>query len=108
MQSRKGEDGGVTGLDGAAELGSHGALVADHVGPSAAKACRTHCFVGIHHDVVAGSLSDGVVVVVDGGLRVVVVAVGNDLSDVAGLHCVVAILVHERIGLLHPTFIVQR
>ena len=97
----------MTRLDGAAELGAHGAFVADHVRPGAAQAGRADGFMGVDHDVVLGRLDDGIVVMVDDRLAVVILAVRDDLADVAALDGVVAILVHEVVGLLHPALVIN-
>ncbi len=107
LQAGEREDGRVAGLDGAAELGAHRTFVADHVGPGATQAGRTHGLVGIDHDMVLGGLHNGVMVVVDEGLAVVVLAVRDDLAHIAALHGIVPILVHEVIGLLHPTLVID-
>ena len=95
-------------LDGATKLCAHRTLITNHIGPRAAQACGTHGLVGIHHDVVFGSFGDGIVVVVDGGLRVMIVAVGNDLTDIATLHGIISVLIHQLISLLHPPLVVLR
>ena len=64
--------------------------------------------MGVHHDVMLGSLFDAVEVVVVHRLRVVVVATRDDVAHVARLHGVVAIAVHQRVGLLEVAFVVLR
>ena len=107
LQAGEREDGGVAGLDGAAELRAHRALVADHVRPGAAQARRAHRLVGVDHDMVLRGLHDGVVVVVDERLAVVILAVRDDLAHVTALHGIVAVLVHQVIGLLHPALVID-
>ena len=80
LQACEGIDGGLTRVDAGAELVAHSALVADHVGPRAAQSRRTHCLVGVDHDVVLGGLGDGIVVVVDQGLAIVILAIGDNAS----------------------------
>ena len=106
LEACEGQDGGVAGVDAAAELGAHGALVADHVGPCAAEARGAHGLVGVDHNVVLGGLDNGAVVVVDDGLAVVVLAVGHDVAHIAALDGIVAILVHEVVGPLHKALVV--
>ena len=64
--------------------------------------------MGVHHDVVLGSLLDAVEIMVVGRLRVVIVATGNDVAHISALHSVIAILVHEAVGLLQMALIVDR
>ena len=64
--------------------------------------------MGVDHDAVLGSLGDGVVVVVDERLAVVVLAVGDDFAHIAALDGVIAILVHQVVGFFHPALIVDR
>ena len=56
--------------------------------------------MGIDHDMVLGSLGHGIEVVVDHPLSVVVLTAGDDVAHVAALHGVVAILLHELVGLV--------
>ena len=98
----------MAGLDALAELGAHGTLVADHVGPSAAQARRAHSLVGVDHDMVFGGLHDGIMVVVVDGLAVVAFAKGDDGAHVATLNGIVTVLVHQVICLLHPSFVIHR
>ena len=95
-------------MDALTELGAHGALVAYHVGPGAAEACGAYRLVGVDHDVVLGGLDNGVVIVVVDGLAVVPFGKGDDGADVAALDGVVAVLVHQVIGLFHPALVVHR
>ena len=107
LQAGEGEDGSVAGMDAFAELGTHGAFVAYHVGPCAAEARGAYCLVGVDHDMVLGGLDDGVVIVVVDGLAVVPFGKGDDGADVAALDGVVAVLVHEGVGFFHPAFVVD-
>ena len=63
--------------------------------------------MGVHHDVVLGSLLDAVEIMVVGRLRVVIVATGNDVAHIATLHGVVAVLVHKTICLLEMALVVE-
>ena len=63
--------------------------------------------MGVHHDMVAGSLADREQVMVDQGLAVVVLPVRDDIAYVAAFDGIVAILVHQSVGLLHPPFIIN-
>ena len=97
----------MAGVDEAAIFAAHCALVADHVGPGAAKAGRTHCLVGVHHDMVLGGLDDGVVIVIDERLAVVMLAVRDDISHITALYGIVSVLVHQGVGLLHPALVIN-
>ncbi len=94
-------------MDALAELGAHSALVANHIGPGATEARGAHRLVGVDHDVVLGGLNDGVMVVVVDGLGVVALGEGDDGADIAALHGVVAVLVHQVVCLLHPALVVD-
>ena len=108
LQTGEGQYYGVVGIAAAESLvlRASGALVAYQVGIGAAKARGTGCLVGVDHDVVLGGLLHGIEIVVVHGLRVVMVAAGNDVSHVTGLHGVVAVIIHQLVGLLHPSLIV--
>ena len=108
LQTGEGQDAGVVGAI-AAEclvLRAASALVADEVGIGAAETGGAHCLVGIDHDVVAGRLLDAIEVVVVHGLRVVVVAARDDVADVAALYGIVAVPVHQLVGILHVALVV--
>ena len=107
LQAGKRQNGGVSRFDAAAELGAHGTFVADHVGPGAAQSRRAHCLMGIDHDVVLGRLHDGVVIVVDDGLAVVSLAVRQNMTHIAALHRIVAVLVHQVISPFHPSLVID-
>ena len=62
----------------------------------------------IHHDVMLGSLLDDVQVVVVHRLRIVVVAAWDDVAHIARLHGIVAVFVHQFVGLLDMTLVVLR
>ena len=98
----------MAGIDVHTELRAHGALVAYHVGPGAAEAGRTHCLMGIHHDVVLCCLNHGIVVVVDEGLAVVMLSIRDDVAHISALYGVVAILIHKIVCSLHMTLVVHR
>ena len=108
IEAGEGKDGHQVGL-GATErlvLGAAGTLVADEVGVGAAETCWANGLVGIDHDMVLGSLGDGIEVVVDHPLAVVVLTARDDVAHVAALHGVVAILLHELVGLVHVALVV--
>ena len=69
-------------------------LVANHVGPGATKTCGAHCLMGIHHDTMLHSLCDGIVIVVDDGLTVMVLAIRDDLTHITTLHSIIAVFIH--------------
>ena len=108
LQTCERQDDGVVRLAAAERLILCSAcrLVADEIGPCAAKSGRTCRLMSVHHDVVLGSLLDAVEIVVVGGLRVMVVASRNDVAHVAALHGIIAILVHQRICCFEMTLIV--
>ena len=108
LQTGEGQYHGVVGIAAAESLvlRAAGALVAYQVGIGAAKACGTGCLVGVDHDVMLGGLLHGIEIVVVHGLRVVMVAAGDDVSHVTGFHGVVAVIIHQLVGLLHPSLIV--
>ena len=108
LQSRERQNCGVPRLDATAELRSHRALVANHVGPGAAQSRRAHGLVGVHHDAVLGGFGDGIMIVVVNRLAVVSFSVGNDGTHIAALDGVVSVLVHQVVGFLHPTLVVHR
>ena len=87
-------------------LGAARALVAYEVRIGAAEPRGARGLVGVDHDVVARRLLDAVEVVVVHGLGVVVVAAGDDVADVAGLDGVVAVAVHQGVGVLEVALVV--
>ena len=109
MQTREGEYGGVTGLGTTKGLilRSASTLVADKVGPCAAKACGAHGLVGVDHDVVVGRAANSVEIVVDLNLAVVVLATGHYIAYVAALDGVVAIVAHQLVGAVHVLLVVH-
>ena len=62
--------------------------------------------MAVHHDVVLGGLFDYVEIVVVHRLRVVMVAARYYIAHIAGLHGVVAILVHQFVGLFDVALVV--
>ena len=107
LQTRERQYRRVAGVDALTEFGAHSALVADHIGPCAAQTGRSYGFVRVDHDVVLGSLHDGIMVVVVDRLAVMALAKRDDGAHVTALHGVVAVLVHQRVGFLHPMLIVD-
>ena len=97
----------MIGQDGAAELGTAGGFVAYHVGPGAAEAGGTHCLVGVNHDMMLRGLHDGVVVVVDHELAVVVLPFWEDVAHIAALHGIVTVAVHEIVRIFHVTLVID-
>ena len=51
--------------------------------------------MAVDHDVVLGGFLKDILVVVDHPLAVVVLSVWEDIANIACLHCIVTILVHE-------------
>ena len=107
LQACKRQNGGVAGMNALAELGAHSALVANHIGPRAAEARGSHRLVGVDHNMMLGSLHDGIVIVVVDGLAVMPFGEGDDGTHVAALHGIVAILIHKVVSLLHPALVVD-
>ena len=107
LQTRERQNGSVSRFDTLTEFGTHGAFVANHVGPSAAETSRSYRLVRVHHDMMFGSLHDGIVVVVVDGLAIVALAEGDDGAHITAFHGIVAVLVHQGVGFLHPTLIVD-
>ena len=97
----------MTGVYVTAEFRAHCTFISNHIWPGAAKARRTHSLMGIHHNVVLCSLHHGIVIMIDKRLAVVVLSVRDDVSDIAALHCIVAVLVHKVVGSLHMALIVH-
>ena len=62
--------------------------------------------MGIDHDMVLCSLYNGIVIMVDGGLAVMIVSVRDDRAHISALDGIVAVFVHEGVGLLHPMLVV--
>ncbi len=83
------------------------ALVANPVWPRARYSGGSCGLVGIDHDVVLRRLGDTAQVVVVHLLREMVVATRYDVAHIATLHGIIAILVHEIVGILHVTLIVD-
>ena len=107
LQTGEWKDCGVSRFNVAAVFAAHGALIAYHVGPGAAEACRTHRLMCIYHDMMLCSLDYGIVIVVDEGLAVVVFTVWDDIAYVSALDGVVAVFVHEIVGFFHVALIVH-
>ena len=53
-----------------------------------------------------GGLADGVLVVVVHPLAIVMLSAREDLADIAGLHGIVAVLVHQVVGRVDVTFVI--
>ncbi len=87
-------------------LRTAGTFIADKVGIGAAKSGGTNGFVGVHHNLMLGCFGDGIQIVVVEPLTVVVFAARNHISNISALDSVVAILVHELVGLVHVALIV--
>ena len=109
LQTGKGQDEGVVRLAATKGLilGATCRLVAHEVWPCATQTSGASSFMGVHHDVVLSSLLYAVEVVVIGGLRVMIVATGDDVAHIATLHSIVAILIHQAICLFKMALIVK-
>ena len=92
--------------DLATVLGTFGGLVADEVRVGPAQTGRAHRLVGVDHDVVVGCLLDAKHVVVDHRLAVMMLAVRDDVADIAALHRIVTIFIHKIIRLVDPALVV--
>ena len=62
--------------------------------------------MAVDHDMMLGRLFEDIHIVVVHRLRVVEIAAGDDVAHIAGLHGIIAILVHELEGILQVAFIV--
>ena len=60
----------------------------------------------IDHDMMLGSLLDDIEIVVVHRLRIVMVATWDDITHIARLHCIVAILVHQFEGFFDMALVV--
>ena len=109
LQTREGNDGGVSRRKSAEGLvlGAAGALVANQVGPGAAQTCGSYSLVGIYHDVVVGGTFDGMLVVVDFNLAVMVFATWDDVAHISAFHGIVSIVTHELVGTIHVLLVVH-
>ena len=87
-------------------FGTAGGLIADKVGISPAKACRTHGLMGIHHYLVLCSLRDRIQIMIHHPLSVMCLSARQDVTYISALYCIVAIFVHEVICLLHVALII--
>ena len=61
-------------------LGTACTLVTDEVGPRAAQSSGTYGLMGVDHDVIVGCPLDGMLVMVDFELTVVVFTTRNDIA----------------------------
>ena len=108
VESREGEDTGMPGLNahGGLVFGAHRRLVADEVRIGAAEPCRTHCLVGINHDMVLRRLLNAIEVVVVDPLGVVGLASRHDIAHIARFHGGVVVAVHELICRIEMALVV--
>ena len=108
LQTGKRQDYGMVGIATAKclILCSARTLIAHEVRISAAQTCWTCCLVRIDHNLVLGSLFHCVKIVVVHSLTIVVVTAWDDIAHITALHGGIAIFVHQRVSLLHPTLIV--
>ena len=108
LQTGEGQNGGVEGFAAVGGLIFCAArsLVTDEVRPCSAQTRRAHGLVGIDHDVVLGSLLDGIEVMVVHPLSVVMLSARDDVAHITALHSSVAIAVHQVVGSLHVALVV--
>ena len=108
LQTGKRNDDGMVGSASAERLifRSPRTLIAHHVGIGTAESGRSYRLMCIDHDMVLGSLLDAIEVVVVHRLREMVVATRDDITHIPALHCIVAIMVHQAVGLFHVALIV--
>ena len=72
-------------------LGSSRRLVTDKIGISTAQTRRTNSFMGIHHNMLVGSLFDRIQVMAHLLLAIMMLSTGNDISYISALDGIVAI-----------------
>lgn len=70
---------------------SHSTFVSDEIGICAAQSGRTHGFMGIHHNMLVGSLFDRIQVMAHLLLAIMMLSTGNDISYISALDDIVAI-----------------
>ena len=75
-------------------------LIADPVRIGAADTCRAGCLMRIDHDLMLSRLGDAIEIVIVHELTIVMLTPRDDIAHIAALHCLIAILVHEVVGLL--------
>lgn len=63
--------------------------------------------MSIDHDLVVCSTLDGMLVVIDSDLAVVVLTTRDEVADIAALHRIIAIVLHQLIGLVHVLLVVH-
>ena len=81
-------------------------LIAYEVRVSAAEAGRAYSLVGVDHDVMLSGLGHGVEIVIDHPLAVVTFAKRLDITHIARLDGIVAVLVHQAVSRFHVTLVV--
>ena len=107
LQTRERQDGSMARIDIRTELGTHRRLVADHVRICPAETGRTHCLMGVYHDMFFGGFLDAESIMVDYRLAVMVLAVRDYIPHVTALNGIIAILVHEIVSLVDMTLIID-
>ena len=88
-------------------FGTTRALVAYKIGICAAKTSRTHCLVGVDHDMLVGCFLYGIKIVTHRFLVVVVFSLGKNVADVAALYRVITVFVHQVVGAVHIFLVVR-
>ena len=88
-------------------LRTTGTLVAHQVGPCTAETCGAHGLMTVYHDVEVGGTLDGMQIVVHFQLTVVMLATRDDISNVATLYGIVAIVLHQLVGPVHVFLVVH-
>ena len=85
-----------------------GTFIAHQIRISAAKSCRTHSLMTVHHNVMLGSLFDHIEIMVVHRLTVMMVTTWNHITHIACLHSIITIFIHQFISLLDMTLIILR
>ena len=88
-------------------LGTACTLVTDEVGPRAAQSSGTYGLMGIDHDVIVGCPLDGMLVMVDFELTVVMFTTRDDIAYIAGLDSIIAVILHELVSTIHVLLVIH-
>ncbi len=90
-----------------AVFSTHRTLVAYKIRVCTGKTRRTNSLMRIDHDLMVGSLTDSPQVVVNRILVIVILTLGKNITHISALHRIIAITIHQIIGLIHPALIVR-
>ena len=96
----------VGGIATGLELLPLGRLLREKVGVGAAQSGHVDRLVSIDHDLPLGSLLHHIEVVIDQPLTIVILPVGDDVTDVAGLDARVVVLLHQVKGGIQVTLVI--